>query len=491
MSEPTLPPALGAFLRGIEPRARVLARAQAGPALDAEALLREVRGRFAERAPRLPVAEWPLRYWGLLLARDELARPGGATPAHPLYRLAHTRRLALLLRLVVGLEPAGAARVLGVSETAYRALWADAEDKLAEMDVGPDVLLRWQSGFQQEVRADGAGDDARRAAEPAASAGMRAPRDRPRPRWRPTGLQIGLALAAIALLAVLAATFVWPPAGASSEGPAGPADDLVAAPLAAPAAASRRDLDADLVVDPDFSVVAAAADAPWRQGVAFLSWWLLERGMSLPAPGPPPASAPEWSALPSPVQALLAPVRSAWPALDAETRRALRAQAEAWLGADGARRAALREAYRAWLALPALERAGARAAYAEWRALDASEQQALAAAAQAFAALPVETQQAERAAFAALPPQRQRDWALGPRLGRELPGLRPLLAFVPAADQAALSAAIEGLGADTRAALAERIAAMGTAERAALRARVLAAPSDRRAALLAEAAAPR
>ena len=132
----------------------MLARAQAGPALDDERLLSEVREEFSARAARLPLAEWPLRYWGLLLARDELGRPSGQTPAHPIYSLTHTRRLALLLRLVVGLEPAGAARVMGLSETAYRALWADAEDKLAEKGVGPAVLMRWHEAFQREARGE-------------------------------------------------------------------------------------------------------------------------------------------------------------------------------------------------------------------------------------------------------------------------------------------------------------------------------------------------
>ena len=135
-------PALAAFLRGIEPRALVLARAQAGPSLEAEPLLASVREDFTARAARLPLADWPLRYWGLLLARDELACPSGATPSHPLYRLTHTRRLALLLRLVVGLEPSGAARVLGLSETAYLALCTDAEDKLAVLGVGPAASKR-------------------------------------------------------------------------------------------------------------------------------------------------------------------------------------------------------------------------------------------------------------------------------------------------------------------------------------------------------------
>ena len=96
-----------------------------------------------------------------------------------------------------------------------------------------------------------------------------------------------------------------------------------------------------------------------------------------------------------------------------------------------------------------------------------------------------------RAAFAALDAQAQRDWALGPRLGAQLPGLRPLLAYVPADEQAALIDALEALGDEARQALATRVATMGTAERAALRGRVLAAAPEARPGVLAEAAAPR
>ncbi len=71
-----------------------------------------------------------------------------------------------------------------------------------------------------------------------------------------------------------------------------------------------------------------------------------------------------------------------------------------------------------------------------------------------------------------------------------MPGLRPLLAFVPATEQVALIAALESLGEPTRTALAARVAAMGTAQRAALRGKVLAAPAEARPALLTEAATP-
>ncbi|MBS3924896.1 MAG: hypothetical protein KGZ36_06395, partial [Xanthomonadaceae bacterium] len=132
----------------------------------------------------------------------------------------------------------------------------------------------------------------------------------------------------------------------------------------------------------------------------------------------------------------------------------------------------------------ALERATLRARHAEWRALEAGEQQALDALAAAWRALPEPERQALAEAFAALPPAVREDWGLGPRLGRQLPGLRPLLAFVPAGQQFALIDAIDKLDDAERAALAERIARMGTAERAALRAAVLAAEPAARSGLL-------
>jgi hypothetical protein len=479
--------ALPAFLRGIEPRARVLCRAQAGPALDDERLLAEVREEFSARAARLPLAEWPLRYWGLLLARDELGRPSGQAPAHPLYSLTHTRRLALLLRLVVGMEPPGAARVMGLSETAYRALWADAEDKLAEQGVGPAVLMRWHEAFQREVRGDTAPADT----APRSPARHAAPLGRPRgPRWRPTSLQWGLGVVLLALLVVLVATFIWPPAPLVPA-PASGGTEGAPATLDASPGAPARDMEAELVVDPDFGLLDAAPSAPWREGVAFLSWALVQRGMAVPAPASEaPLVAMDWSAIPADRRALLAPVQAAWPALDAASQAALLANADAWAGYDPSRREALRTAYAAWVQRPALERSALRAAYAEWTALDDGEREALAATAEALAALPVDAREAQRSAFAALDAQAQRDWAVGPRLGAQLPGLRPLLAFVPADDQVALIAALEALGEPTRVALAERVARMGAAQRAALRGRVLAAPEEARTALLAEAATP-
>ena len=64
--------ALAAFLRGIEPRARVLVRAQAGPSLDDEALLVGVREEFAARAKALLE---PLAAYYFLEARTPGNRP--------------------------------------------------------------------------------------------------------------------------------------------------------------------------------------------------------------------------------------------------------------------------------------------------------------------------------------------------------------------------------------------------------------------------------
>ena len=456
------PPALAAFLRGIEPRARILARAQCGPNLDASDLLAEVRDEFIAGVAHLPFAEWPRRYWSLLLVREELANPGGPLPSHPLYQLPHTRRLVLLLRLVMGLDPAGAARVLGLSETAYRALVVDAEETLAELGVGSAVLLRWQQGFQQEIRAG--------AVEPAT---IRAPRLLPPARqFSPTQWVLGTVAAA--LLALLVATFFWPPAGPV---PSKMGFDSTTVPY--------RDFGVDLVVDPDFALVTAPATAPWRQGVGFLSWWASERGTPLPAPVlTPPTVARDWADLSAEDQALLEPVRGAWPVLDAETQAALLAQAKAWRGFDPTHRQALRAAYARWLALPALQRSVQRTMHAQWRTLETGEQSALTAAAAALAVLPPEQQQAARGAYAALDPLVQQEWAKGPRLGRQLPGLRPLLLHLPAVEQAALIDAIKGLEEPHRAALAERLSTMGAAERTALRGRVLAVPATERAALL-------
>jgi len=496
VSEP-LPPALVAFLRGIEPRADVLLRALVGPGLDSDALRARVRTEFAARAARLPLAEWPLRYWGLLLAAPELERPAHDLPRHPLYDLAPTRRLALLLRLVVGLEPPGAARVLGLSETAYRALWNDAEDKLAAAGVGPAVLLRWQEGFQQQIRAAGT-TILPAPVVPGPSAPV--PRTPPRGRldrlgrrlregagrWRPQRIALGLLLGL--LLAALAATFLWPPGRAApAGGTAAAAPQTLTAPPPREAALEER-----LLVDPDLDLLLAGADAPWREGVGLLSWWSAQRGDPLPPLGTPvaPPQALPWAQLPAALRGRLAAVESAWPALTPAEQAALLGRAQAWEAATAEQRAALFAAYAAWLARPALERSALRARLAEWRALEPGEQQALAVLAAEWRALPEVDRQALATAFATLPAATREDWGGGLRLGRQWPGLRPLLAFVPAGQQVALIEALAGLSDAERSALAERLATLGAAQRAALRAEVLAAAPAERSDLLRAAAAP-
>jgi len=309
-------------------------------------------------------------------------------------------------------------------------------------------------------------------------------------RWpRLSGLTWSLAAVAALLAAAFVATFLWPPFAptASSSAPAG--GDAAPAALRQAPVAPRRDLAAELRADPDFSLVASAGPQPWDESVGLLSWWSAEQGDPLPPPVPA-ADAPEmaWTALPAEAQALLAAVENAWPALEAPVQQALLANVNRWQALDAGQRGVLLDGYRVWLALPALERSQRRARYQQWVVLDDAERVSLAFAAARLAALPAGRQPAAREQFASLPPQRQRDWGLGPRLGRQLPELRPLLAFVPAAEQAALVDALEALGDADRVALGAQVATMGAARRAALRAKVLAAAPAERAALLRAAA---
>lgn len=486
MPSPAVSTALAAFLRGTEPRALVLARAHGGPALIARALLDEVRRAFLGKAASLAIADWPRSYWILLLGRPELADPDQDLPDHPLYELASTRRIALLLRLVLGLEPAGAARVLELSEPAYRALLADAEDQLARLGIGPVVLSRWQEGFLEQTRVQAERWETPPELAPTDSVPTPAPA-RPSLRWRPVFWAL-LGLAALLVLALLA-RLLWLPAERSAEPPTAeaataPSPTVLPLPRSPGSGASAEALP----LDPDFALLAVDPNAPWRE-VAKLSWWSAVRGD--PLPEPPPASSepvPSWPALTIEERSLLAAVAAHWQALDDSSRRALLGRVQLWLAADPARRQAWHAAHAQWLQRPAVERAQLRARFSEWQALPDSEQQLLRRLTLDFGALPPQTQQALQADFAVLSAQQQADWALGPRLGRQLPRLRPLLAFVPAAEQEGLFDALNRLDDAEREALASRVAAMGEAERRALRTRVLATDPRQRVLLLLQVA---
>lgn len=118
------PAALTAFLRGVERRGTVFAELQAGAAGPGDEALAATLRAFRLVAAKAPFAEWPRRFWALLLASPLLRHPTQGAAWAPqfavLASLGSGPRAALLLRLVAGLSEADAAAVLGVARPTYR-----------------------------------------------------------------------------------------------------------------------------------------------------------------------------------------------------------------------------------------------------------------------------------------------------------------------------------------------------------------------------------
>ena len=118
------PPALAAFMRGVERRAAVLAELQCGDAAAGDAALAVAMGGFRQTAGNTVMDDWPRRFWALLLAqpalrsRTPVAIAVDATDC--LGEMGSGPRAALLLRLAAGLDETGAAAVLGVRTQTYR-----------------------------------------------------------------------------------------------------------------------------------------------------------------------------------------------------------------------------------------------------------------------------------------------------------------------------------------------------------------------------------
>lgn len=123
-SDTVTPAALSAFLRGIERRGAALAWLQCGDQQQGEyALLAAIRA-FSVQAAKLPMADWPLRFWTLLAATPQLegAGPQASWPdgLQTMRHLDARDRLALLLRIVAGLDEQPAGQVLSIDLDAYR-----------------------------------------------------------------------------------------------------------------------------------------------------------------------------------------------------------------------------------------------------------------------------------------------------------------------------------------------------------------------------------
>jgi len=296
--------ALTAFLRGVERRGDVLAQLQCGDDAQAERALAATLRAFLARAGDWPMASWPNRFWALLVATPALhapaSQPHWAAGLEALAPLAAEDRLALLLRIVVGLDEAAAAEVLGAPESEYRHALARACPRdaaghpdaqawraLAEAaqrelrDVSPERLARLA-----ELRDAAAAGTLARALERSAQAapGAHAPaarRELPARRMAGRGRWIALAMV---LLAVAAAVTAWSlrrqhpalppepvsqaPVGALHVTDAAPVlvEELPAEDLDTPRGgqvATTDPADAAMLADPDFALARQADFYAW------------------------------------------------------------------------------------------------------------------------------------------------------------------------------------------------------------------------------------
>lgn len=268
---PQRPPSasLQAFLRGIERRAFVLLLTQCGEAETAASALRAALDAFVAEADATPLAQWPMRFWAIVVRQPAMLQSHRVEPA--LATLSPGPRSALLLRLVAGLDFEHAAQALGVGEAAYRVALDRAIARLSEQKVDLEGLREQLQQRVKHLSERQGGDIAalrQRAIETAAPA-LAEGSDRttadapvaPASRWR---------LAAIGLLFVLllalAASFVWPPSPrlAAGQTESLPPEGSIGRPAVD---------DAALVTDPDYSLLAQpAADLALAQDLAFRSW---------------------------------------------------------------------------------------------------------------------------------------------------------------------------------------------------------------------------
>jgi hypothetical protein len=417
------PAATEAFLRGLGRRAIVFTELQCGDPHRAVDALAATLPRFAAEAPDHPMAQWPARFWGLLLAAPALrtAPPvGGRRPPGlaVLDGLGAGPRAALLLRLVAGLGDDDAARALGVDAATWRLALERALPRRADGGIDAEGWQLMAAAARATVEAVPAARLARwEQACDAALARHPQPAVETRPRWLLPLLWAGVATC----VAGLAATFARPTATVA-QGEAGPVH-VQGAPLAA-AGAPAATFDAAFArrTHPDLALLESPAEVP-LQDLELLSWHAARLSEQLSDPA---------------AAGLRLPSRPATVAVQGEV---------------------LEQRITAWDALPAEERAVRREHWQAWQALPAEQRAAVLDAAADFSALPAAGQQALRMRFAQLPYEERRGWLLGPRIGVAWPRLQPLLMQVPAAQRDPLRRTLDELTAlqlDQLATLAQR-----------------------------------
>ena len=445
---PPQSPAIAAFLRGVERRARLLAHVQTGHVATAQRALAVTAQVFATEAEQWPIAQWPLQYWRLLLSVPAMGQAvvadGCQLPA--IAQLPAAARAAVLLHLVVCLDESDAAAALGIAIRDYQQRIRDAlpRDRQGQPDLA--VWRHWRDAVQQALEAADAPSDpdidasatstasstppmptARASTAPPPPAPTAAPLPPPHRhllRW----LWLGVAVCLLALLA----TFFLHPRGRA----------LLSAwhnrvrvePLPAAAAPKATFDPADPANDPDRALFAAPQALLLARDLPLLAWLSsLPEPLSNAAPAtvaPAPAPAPQWN------------------------------------------RADLRQT--AWL----------RGAMAEWQALTEAERSTLRATAAQFHTLPLAQQQQLRQRYAQQTFDAHRGWHLGPQLGRQWPRIAPLFAYVDAGERDALLQLLRNASADDTDTLARLAQITPPEARADLRRELLALPAAQRSAWL-------
>jgi hypothetical protein len=450
-----LPAAVTAFLRGVERRAFVFLWLQGGSASAAERALAAAIRAFPGPAEDMPMAEWPVRFWKLLLALPAGPEPGRWPPDLDfLGALPVPVRRALLLRQVAGLDENSAAAVIGTGLSGYQQALADACPR--DFAGAPDAAgWRRQAEVIQQAGRDLDGQRlqqlresalAGRPAPATLSAPSHDPQRPPAAARRRRGISASASsgrrrwtVAAVAGLLVLAVA-AWfllrsPPSSTGAHDADG--------------SAASAEVDDLRVHDNDPVVVEPLPEAE------------------------SPEQPPDWPA------ALAEPVRDpviaelgllSWYAAGMPASRIEREPSDSGVplpltGGDG-------EVY------------ASAAAVEAWQQLDAIEQAQVRAADAALQSQGPDVRAGLRARFAVLDAMERAGWLLGPTLGTDYVALQPLVGFVGEDERGPLLMALRGLTPQQRARLGELSARTPPAGREQLRRELLATPPAGRGAWL-------
>lgn len=289
------PAALSAFLRGVERRGALFAQLQSGDPEVGDVALSAAMRAFRNHAAALPMAEWPRRFWTLLVASPPL-RQDAAVARWPvaLQRLGSLDpavRAALLTRLAAGLAEEDAVAVLGLDQAAYRQALASACPQRPNGQPDPEGWRQLAEAVQQALRdlqpdrlarlarlreSAIAGTRVQRPLTPAFAPRLPA-RARQRQRWPWALLVVALCAAA------LVATYLWPQLPAWFPGSAGrptgaEASVLDPVPVAVetlPSSppAARYDADFARLSHPDFDLLLDPEEEAIAQQADFYAWY--------------------------------------------------------------------------------------------------------------------------------------------------------------------------------------------------------------------------